>query len=389
MTVAVSATVDAAVTCDSSGCEADPAKLSLTGVQVGQAIVAIIAVLAISNEYSTGMIKVTLTAMPRRLEVLAAKAALVAGLVLAAAAVAVLASVLAARLILPGHGFTAAHGYPPLSLANGPVLRAACGSVLYLALIALLSLGVATAVRETAVAIGLVLGLLYVFPVVASVIGNQHWHRHLEQIGPMTAGLTSRPRSTPEPAAHPLAGPRRARPVGRRSAHPRRPGAPLPRRLNSFTSAGEPIRGRVKLRLLKLCLRPVSESSGSTKDWTNCLTRSLNCVPIHRPDRPSANTSRGFAAAPVVWPGHRGQEEPGPIGGGTMPRAQIKDEKTYRKLREHGESKEKSARIANAAANTSISQVGRRAARAARTTTGPSRTWSGGPRRSVSRAAPR
>jgi ABC-2 type transport system permease protein len=135
------------------------------------------------------MIRVTLTAMPRRLTVLAAKAALVTGLVLAAAAVAVLASVLAGRLILPGHGFTTAHGYPPLSLSNGPVLRAACGSVLYLALIALLSLGVATAVRETAVAIGLVLGLLYVFPVVTSAIGNQHWQRHLEQIGPMTAGL--------------------------------------------------------------------------------------------------------------------------------------------------------------------------------------------------------
>ena len=69
------------------------------------------------------------------------------------------------------------------------MLRAACGSVLYLALIALLSLGVATAVREPAVAIGLVLGLLYVFPVVTSVISNQHWQRHLDQIGPMTAGL--------------------------------------------------------------------------------------------------------------------------------------------------------------------------------------------------------
>jgi len=97
--------------------------------------------------------------------------------------------VLAGRLILPGHGFTAAHGYPPLSLGNGPMLRAACGSVLYLTLIALLSLGVAIAVRETAVAIGFVLGLLYVFPVVASAVGNQHWYRHLEQIGPMTAGL--------------------------------------------------------------------------------------------------------------------------------------------------------------------------------------------------------
>ena len=41
-----------------------------------------------------------------------------------------------------------------------------------------------------------------------------------------------------------------------------------------------------------------------------------------------------------------------------MPRAQIKDEKTYGKLREHGESKEKSARIANAAANSSRRSVG-------------------------------
>jgi ABC-2 type transport system permease protein len=190
LTIAVSAAADAAATCSSSGCQVDSAKLSLTGVQVGQAIVAVIAVLAISNEYSTGMIKVTLTAMPHRLTVLAAKAALAAVLVLVAAAVAVGASVLAGRLILPRHGFTSAHGYSALlSLGNGPDLRAAAGSVLYLALIALLSLGIATAVRESAVAIGLVLGLLYVFPVVTSVVGNQHWERHLEQIGPMTAGL--------------------------------------------------------------------------------------------------------------------------------------------------------------------------------------------------------
>jgi ABC-2 type transport system permease protein len=189
LTVAVSATADAAALCPSGGCQADLAKLSLTGIQAGQVIVVIIAVLAVSGEYSTGMIRITLTAMPRRQTVLAAKATLVASLVLAAGAVAVLASVLAGRLILPGHGFTAAHGYPPLSLASGPVLRAAGGSVLYLALIALFSLGVATAVREAAVAIGLVLGLLYVFPIVTSVISNQHWQRHLEQIGPMTAGL--------------------------------------------------------------------------------------------------------------------------------------------------------------------------------------------------------
>jgi ABC-2 type transport system permease protein len=110
------------------------------------------------------------------------------GLVLAAGAVGVLASVLAGRLILPGRGFTPVHGYPPLSLAYGPDLRAVAGSVLYLALIALLAIGTATAVRDSAVSIGVVLGVLYLFPVIASVL-NPQWSRHLQQIGPMSAGL--------------------------------------------------------------------------------------------------------------------------------------------------------------------------------------------------------
>jgi ABC-2 type transport system permease protein len=190
LTVGVSAATTAAATCPSGGgCQPDPAKISLTGVQAGQALVAILAVLAISNEYSTGMIRVTLTAMPRRWSVLGAKAALIGGLVLAAGALGVLGSVLAGRLILPGRGFTAAHGYLPLSLGDGPVLRAACGSVLYLALIALLSLGVATAVRDSAVAIGVVLALLYMFPLVTAVVTKPTWQRHLEQISPVTAGL--------------------------------------------------------------------------------------------------------------------------------------------------------------------------------------------------------
>jgi ABC-2 type transport system permease protein len=186
LTVAVSA---AAVAAAAVAPGLDPAKLSLTGIQAGQAVVAVLAVLVISDEYSTGMIRVTLAAMPRRHTVLAAKAALAGGLVLAAGAVSTLACMLAGRLILPGRGFTPVNGYPLLSLGNGPDLRAACGSVLYLALIALLSLGVATAVRDSAVAIGTVLALLYLAPLVAVVVTNQHWQRHLEQISPMIAGL--------------------------------------------------------------------------------------------------------------------------------------------------------------------------------------------------------
>jgi ABC-2 type transport system permease protein len=187
-TVAVSIAAAAAVTCPSGGCSIDPAKLSLTGIDLGQAVVAIVAVLVISSEYSTGMIRITFTAMPRRTTVLAAKAAVVTGLVLAAGAIAVLASVLAGRLILSGHGFTPAHGYPALSLGDGPVLRAAAGSVLYLALIALLSLGVATIIRDSGAAIGTVLGLLYLAPVIAAVVNSPHWRNAIDRYAPMNAG---------------------------------------------------------------------------------------------------------------------------------------------------------------------------------------------------------
>jgi len=189
LTVAVSAAAAAATRCPAAGCGQDPAKVSLTGVYLGQVVVAVVAVLAISGEYSSGMIRTTLAAMPRRITVLAAKAVLVTGLMLVTGTFAILGSLLAGRLILPGHGFTAAHGFAPLSLADGPVLRAAAGSVLYLALIALLSLGAATAVRDSAVAIGIVLGLLYLFPIVAGVVSDQYVQRHLQQIAPMTAGL--------------------------------------------------------------------------------------------------------------------------------------------------------------------------------------------------------
>jgi ABC-2 type transport system permease protein len=189
LTAVVSAAAAAAVECPAAGCGQDPAKVSLTGIALGQAVVAILAVLAVSSEYSTGMIGVTLAAMPRRPTVLAAKAAVISSLALAAGTFAVLASVLAGRLILPGHGVTPAHGYPLLSLSDGPVLRAAAGSILYLALVALLSLGVATATRDSAAAIGVVLGLLYLFPIVAQVVSDPHWQRHLQQVGPMTAGL--------------------------------------------------------------------------------------------------------------------------------------------------------------------------------------------------------
>jgi ABC-2 type transport system permease protein len=191
LTIAISVAAVGATHCPRSmSCPVDTTKLSLTGVQFGQAVVAILAVLVISNEYSTGMIRVTLAAMPARSAVLAAKAILVTALVLAVGAVAVFGSVLAGHLILPGHGFTAARGFHSVWLSYGPTMRAACGSVLYLALISLLSLGVAVIVRDSAVAIGTVLALLYLFPILLAFIGNAHWQHRLERWTPTVSGLT-------------------------------------------------------------------------------------------------------------------------------------------------------------------------------------------------------
>jgi ABC-2 type transport system permease protein len=80
-----------------------------------------------------------------------------------------------------------AHSYA--SLTSGADIRATVGAVVYLTLIALLSLGVGAAVRDSAAAIGLVLALLYLFPVVASLASDATFARCLQQIGPLSVGL--------------------------------------------------------------------------------------------------------------------------------------------------------------------------------------------------------
>lgn len=193
-TVAVSAafgtTVDAVRCPAASGCAVDTTKISLTGVWVGQVAIVVLAVLAVTNEYASSMIRTTVAAAPRRWLVLLCKASVLLGLTLSAGAIAVGGALVAARGILSSRGFTAANGYPPLSLGDEPTLRAAAGSVLYLALIALLALGVGTLVRDTAGAIAAVLALLYTFPLLASVITNPAWQVRLQRYSPMSAGLS-------------------------------------------------------------------------------------------------------------------------------------------------------------------------------------------------------
>jgi ABC-2 type transport system permease protein len=188
LSAAVSGVTIGTARCPAAACGQDPARLSLAGVYLGQAVAALAGVLAFGGEYATGMIRVTLTAMPRRHRLLPAKALVLAGPVLLASALALGAAALAGVIALPGHGFTAGHGF---DLASWAMARAWCCATVYLTLVAVLGLGVTAAVRDSAVATGVVLGLLYLFPIAASGVGDQALRRRLEQIGPMSAGLDS------------------------------------------------------------------------------------------------------------------------------------------------------------------------------------------------------
>lgn len=191
-TIAISAIVLATLHTSANGDPGapglDPTKLALTGTLLGQTVVVVLAVLAIGEEYGTGMIRTTTAAIPRRSSILVAKALIVTGLTALTGGLSVAGCLVAARLLLPGTGIDPKHGYSLVGIGEGPTLRAAAGSVLYLVLIGLLALGTTAAIRDTAVSFGVVLGLLYL-PLLLIQAVNDPLRRHLEQIAPMTAGI--------------------------------------------------------------------------------------------------------------------------------------------------------------------------------------------------------
>ena len=197
LTVGLGVLVTAA-TRPSSGCNpGDPclkdlALLSLSGVTLGQVGVILVGVAAASAEYETMMIRSTLAAQPRRGAVLLAKAVVVTAVALGAGLLAVAGSLLAGRQILSGNGFTAA-GYPPLTPADEPTLRAAFGTVLYFGLVGLLGLGIAAVLRHAAAAVSTAMAVLYLPTVLVLIIPmTPHVRDLVTKYSPMSAGLAVR-----------------------------------------------------------------------------------------------------------------------------------------------------------------------------------------------------
>lgn len=158
----------------------NPTAVSLAGMTLAQIIVGILGVLAITSEYSSGMIRATLAAVPQRLPVLWAKVLVIGVSTFVVAVPASFGAFAVGQAILgPGHNVT---------LSDPGVLRAVLGSAAYLAAIALLGLGLGALLRHTAGAIGALFGILMVAPGLLPLVLPSSWADSIVPYLPSNAG---------------------------------------------------------------------------------------------------------------------------------------------------------------------------------------------------------
>jgi ABC-2 type transport system permease protein len=138
------------------------ASATLQGFYLVELLVGVLGVLFVSGEYSTGMIRSTFGAVPRRLPVLTAKSAVFGAVSLIAMTATSFATFFAAQVILSNHH----HGH---SLSDPGALRAVAGVGLLMALVGLLGGAFGWIVRSTAGAISALVSLLLILPVIVGL----------------------------------------------------------------------------------------------------------------------------------------------------------------------------------------------------------------------------
>jgi ABC-2 type transport system permease protein len=158
----------------------DPTYWSLDGVFLAQLLIGIVGVLTIGAEFGSGQINVTFTAVPQRRTVFGAKAVVVFTVALAAGWAGGLPAFLIGQAVLSGRHLQAGLGQPG-------VLRAVLGSGLYLAVLAVLALGLGTLIRHTAGAVATLFALLLVLPAVGVTLPPS-WQDTLAPYLPGNAG---------------------------------------------------------------------------------------------------------------------------------------------------------------------------------------------------------
>ncbi len=158
----------------------DPTNLTLNGWYLTQLVVGVIAVLTVTSEFGSGMIRSTFAAAPRRSSVIAAKLLVVTTIVLLVSIACSVVSFLLGERLLHSTGIATTLGAPG-------VARAVFGSGLYVTAIALLGLGLGALIRNTAGAISALFGVLFVPPILAEAFPSS-WHNAIQNYSPLNAG---------------------------------------------------------------------------------------------------------------------------------------------------------------------------------------------------------
>lgn len=150
------------------------------GIGLGQLTICVLGVLVITTEYSSGVIRASLLAVPRRFPMLAAKVAVFGLLIVVLAEIVAFGSFFVGSAIL--------HPHVAVSLSGTGVLRATVGAGLYLTVLGLFAMAIGALIRHTAGAISLVIGVVLVLPILTGLLPDQWFYNHLNAYLPQQAG---------------------------------------------------------------------------------------------------------------------------------------------------------------------------------------------------------
>jgi ABC-2 type transport system permease protein len=158
-----------------------PLDIALAGVSVAQLAIAVLGVLMITGEYSTGMIRSTMLAVPKRLPVLWAKLGLYAAVSFALTLPAVIVAFYSSQAILDRHHIL------QISISDPGVFRSLVGGALYVMLVGVFALAIGALVRNTAGGIALFSGIFFVIPPLMNILPS-NWNNAISRWLPSEAG---------------------------------------------------------------------------------------------------------------------------------------------------------------------------------------------------------
>ena len=172
---------------------------------LGQLIIAVLGTMVITSEYSTGMIRTSLTAMPRRGNVFASKLIVFTGVALVVSLVTSFIAFFVGQALLSGSGVSASLFHSTtvpavaqvtphsttlsgtLTVTAGTVLTAVIGTALLVTVCAVIAFGLGAIIRHTAGAIASAIGLLFVLPIIIQLLPHT-WRWDLMRFFPSFAG---------------------------------------------------------------------------------------------------------------------------------------------------------------------------------------------------------